>query len=71
MMDPETLLIVGLVGGVGAAATYATFHMAERLGPNLKAGDLLPMYPWEGPPLPRFTRTKPEVVAMMKKELFG
>ena len=35
-VDPETLLIVAFVGGIGAAATYTTFHQAEKAGPKLK-----------------------------------
>jgi len=52
-IDPELLLIVGVVGGIGAAATYSSFHYAEKLGPKLGAGDFLPMPP-PYPPLPRF-----------------
>lgn len=62
-IDPETLLIVGIVGGLGAAGTFATYHCAQKAGPKLSLSDLLPLAPWEGPPLPRFTKTKPELLA--------
>lgn len=52
MLNPATLLIVGLITGVGGAATYATFHYAERSG-KLTLTDLLPAPP-PRPPLPRF-----------------
>jgi len=66
-IDPEILLIVGIVGGVGAAATYTTFHHAEKLGPELTINDLRPCLPWEGLPLPRFVYTKPELLAELRR----
>ncbi|MBA7608834.1 hypothetical protein ES703_16017 [subsurface metagenome] len=57
MIAPPTLLIVGVIGGLGAAATYGTFHYAEKLGPKLSATDLLPMPP-PYPPVPRFFYNK-------------
>lgn len=66
-IDPETLLIVGLIGGFGAAATYGTFHYAEKLGPKLTLNDLRPCLPWEGLPLPRFVYTKPELLAELRR----
>ena len=66
-IDPELLLIVGAVGGLGAAATYTNFHYAERLGPKLSITDLRPAFPWEGLPLPIFFYTKPELLAEMRR----
>lgn len=66
-IDPETILIVGLVGGLGAAATYSTFHLAERAGPKLAIKDLLPMPP-PYPPVPRFLYTKPELLAELRRK---
>jgi len=66
-IDPETILIVGLIGGLGAAATYSTFHIAERAGPKLTLKDMLPLAPWEGPPLPRFTKAKPGLLAELRR----
>jgi len=65
-IDPELLLIVGVVGGMGAAATYTSFHYAEKVGPKLTLGDLLPAPPWVGLPIPMFFYTKPEVVAELR-----
>lgn len=33
-MNPGTLLIVGLVTGIGGAVTYSVFHYAEKGGSN-------------------------------------
>ena len=66
-IDPETILIVGLVGGLGAAATYSTFHLAERAGPRLSLRDLLPAPPWVGLPLPMFFYTKPELLSELRR----
>jgi len=61
-IDTETLLIVGVIGGIGTAATYTVFHYAEKAGPQLKFVDLIPAFPWEGLPAPRVVYTKPELV---------
>ena len=56
LVGPGTLLIVGLIGGAGAAATYASYAYAQQKGPELTKSlrsDLLPMSPDQGPPLPR------------------
>ena len=66
-IDPETILIVGLIGGLGAAATYSTFHLAEKAGPKLTIKDLRPAFPWEGLPLPIFLYTKPELLANLRR----
>lgn len=67
MVAPPMLLIVGVIGGVGAAATYGTFHYAEKLGSKLTLGDLRPCLPWEGLPLPRFVYTKPELLEELRR----
>ncbi|GAI66966.1 unnamed protein product [marine sediment metagenome] len=59
--EPGTGLILFVVGGVGLLATATGFKVAERLGPKLEAGDLLPM-PFPHPPLPRFMYKKSEVL---------
>ena len=66
-IDPEILLIVGLVGGAGAAATYGTFHYAEKIGPKITLADLLPAPPWVGLPFPMFFYTKPELLAELRR----
>ena len=66
-IDPEILIIVGVVGGVGAAATYGTFHYAEKIGPKLTLVDLLPAPPRVGLPLPRFFYTKPELIEELRR----
>jgi len=57
MFNPATLLIVGVITGVGGAVTYSAFHYAEKTGPKLTATDLLPMPP-PYPPVPRFFYNK-------------
>ena len=52
-LDPETGIIMFVVGGVGAVVSFAAFKMAEEVGPKIGAGDLLPA-PFPYPPLPRF-----------------
>ena len=56
-LDPGTLLIIGVVTGVGGAVTYSAFHLAEKTGSKLTATDLLPAPP-PYPPLPRFLYNK-------------
>jgi len=68
MIAPPTLLIVGVIGGLGAAATYGTFKYAEKLGPKLALADFRPSLPWEGLPLPRFVYTKPELLAELRRK---
>lgn len=65
-IDPETLLIVGVVGGIGAAAMYTSFHHAERAGPKLTPTDLLPMPP-PYPPVPRFLYNKELMESLTKR----
>ena len=67
MLGPGTLLIVGLIGGVGAAATYATYTYVEKVGPEITVNDLRPCLPWEGLPLPRFVYTKPELLEGLRR----
>lgn len=67
-IDPEVLLLVGIVGGVGAVGTYTAFHYAEQVGTKLEAGDLLPMPP-PYPPVPRFVYTKPELVETLRSSV--
>jgi len=64
--EPGTGLILFVVGGVGLVATATGFKVAERLGPELEASDLMPM-PFPYPPLPRFMYKKPEVLESMRR----
>jgi hypothetical protein len=61
-MNPAVLLIVGVIGGVGAATTYAAFEHLEGAENSLTLSDLRPAMPWEGLPLPIFFYTKPELL---------
>jgi len=62
MLDPEFALVVGIVGAVGAVAGATALEVGRKIGPQVESKDLVPMAPWEGPPLPRFIKTKPELV---------
>ncbi len=57
LVGPGTLIIVGIIGGIGAAAAYAGGSYAKQRGPeltkSLRATGLSPMSPEKGPPLPR------------------
>lgn len=67
MIDPETGLIIFIVSGIIGIATFAITEFAVKVGPKLEPRDLLPLPPWEGPPLPRFTKTKPEVIEALRR----
>ena len=68
-IDRETALILLLVSGPPGLVTYVFFKAAEYLGPRITTAELLPLTPLEGWPLPRFTKTKPEVLRGLFKEL--
>lgn len=58
MINPATLIVVGLVTGIGGAITFIAFNYAEKLSKEgsltgQTTNDLLPMPPESGPPLPR------------------
>lgn len=69
-IDRETLAIVCFLGGPlfgpGAAITYCVYQIADEVGKMTERGDLLPdSFPHL--PIPRFIRTKPEVIARVKE----
>ncbi|MBA7644240.1 hypothetical protein ES703_51982 [subsurface metagenome] len=65
MLDPETGIILFIVGGIGTVVSFSAFKVAQQIGPKITATDLLPMPP-PHPPLPRFLY-KPEVLAELKR----
>jgi hypothetical protein len=67
-IDPETALIIGLVGAVGAIGTFTVYDFAAKAGPKLTVADLRPAAPWEGLPLPIFFYTKPELLAELRRK---
>lgn len=66
-IDPETLLIIGIAGALGALGTFTAYDVAQKAGPKLKLSDLRPAAPWEGLPLPIFVYTKPELLSEMRR----
>lgn len=62
-MDPETSLILFLLGGLATVVTFGAHDMAEKMGPHLTAADLRPCFPGEGPPLPVFMVKRPELLS--------
>ena len=68
MISPVFALIVAAVGAVGAVAGASAIDVGRKIGPELTLADMLPLAPWEGPPLPRFTKTKPELLAKLKRK---
>ena len=67
MISPVFALVVAVVGAVGAVAGASALDVGRKIGPKLALADMLPLAPWEGPPLPRFIKTKPEVLAELKR----
>lgn len=66
LFDPETGLIMFIVGGVGTVVSFAAFKVAQEIGPGIEPNDLLPA-PFPYPPVPRFLFTKPEALAELRK----
>jgi len=67
MLDPETGIILFIIGGIGTVATFMGFKTAQDIGPKLTINDLRPCLPWEGLPLPRFLYTKPELLSELRR----
>ncbi len=67
MISPVFALIVAVVGAVGAVAGASALDAGRKIGPKLTLADMVPLAPWEGPPLPRFTKTKPELLAELRR----
>lgn len=65
MLDPQTGLIMFVVGGIGTVVSFTAFKVAQQVGPKIDAADLLPMPP-PHPPLPRFLY-KPEALAKLRR----
>jgi hypothetical protein len=61
MLSPGVIVIIGAAGALGAVGSYTIVNIAQRVGPKIELGDLLPLAPWEGPPIPRAVKTKPEL----------
>ncbi|HUV56894.1 MAG TPA: hypothetical protein VMV84_06645 [Dehalococcoidales bacterium] len=68
MLDPETGLILFIVGGIGTIVTFTLFKTAEEAGPKLTINDLRPAAPWEGLPLPVFFYKKPELLEELRRK---
>ncbi len=67
IISPVFALVVAAVGAVGAVAGASALTVGRKIGPKLTLSDMLPLAPWEGPPLPRFTKTKPELLAELRR----
>lgn len=67
MIDPETGLIIFVVSGLVGVVTFVAYNFATKAGPQLQPKDLLPLAPWEGPPIPRFVKEKPEVLEALRR----
>jgi len=42
--DPETLLIVGFIGGLATIGTFIAFDIARKLGPQLETPEPFAMF---------------------------
>lgn len=69
-MNIESLVIVGVLGGLGAAGSYAAYNFVDKIGPELQPGDLLPTPPWEGLPKPRFVKRDPDLLPRALKSMW-
>lgn len=67
MINPATGIIVFILTGGTGVMGFAAFRAANRLGPKLEVSDLRPLFPWEGWPLPKFTKTKPELLKSLRE----
>jgi len=65
MLDPETGIILFVVGGIGTLVSFTAFKVAQQVGPKITIADLLPAPP-PRLPLPRFLY-KPEVMESLRK----
>ena len=66
MIAPGVAAIIAIAGAVGAVGTAFAIEVADRVGPKLEPGDLLPALP-PRLPLPRFLYEKPELLDELKK----
>lgn len=66
IIAPGTAAIIAVAGGLGAVATTVAFRVAKKVGPQLRAADLLPASP-PRLPLPRFLYEKPELLNELKR----
>lgn len=66
MLDPETGIILFIIGGIGTLATFTGFKVAQDIGPKIKVSDLLPMPP-PHLPLPRFMYEKPKLIEELRR----
>ena len=65
MLDPETGLIMFVVGGIGTVVSFNIFKIATEIGPKIGLVDLLPAPPPQLP-VPRFLY-KPEVMEVLRR----
>uniref|UniRef100_A0A6H1Z7N8 Uncharacterized protein n=1 Tax=viral metagenome TaxID=1070528 RepID=A0A6H1Z7N8_9ZZZZ len=66
MIAPGVAAIIAVAGGLAAVGTAFAIEAANRVGPQLRAADLLPAPP-PRLPLPRFLYEKPELLDELKK----
>lgn len=68
-IDRNTLILISVCGGPPATLTWLLYRTATYLGPKVNTGELLPLAPWQGLPVPRFIKTRPEVWRGLKEHL--
>jgi len=69
MLDPELALVIGVIGALAAVGAAQSRDTAGKIAGKLDAHDLAPLRPWEGPPIPRFIKEKPEVWAEILEDI--
>jgi len=63
---PGTAALVFLISGVAGVATFVSFKVARKIGPEVEPEDFLPAMP-PRLPLPRFVYDKPELLQEFKR----
>jgi len=53
ILTPQAALTAAAVAAIGAVSAYVTIKGGEEILSKVEKGDLLPMSPEDGPPLPQ------------------
>ena len=68
-IDRNILIVISVCGGPPATLTWLLWRATTYVGPKIKTTELLPLAPWQGLPVPKFIKTRPEVWRGLKEHL--